>query len=291
MSDAPHTIPDHVAARVARLINEAEDMRQQAADDLKQIYADLRDELKGMGWLGSVVSAEVAALKGAIAEIRLDDEKKAKREEKGERVDDYVSLLSRARAREGQSYAEQKGRGVDAASTPPRAAETGELIERSSGDVFADLSVDPPGELTDNQEHETEVTTSRPEAAANSAADIDTPATGNDFADDVGATASSTYSHPHRTPARADMVEASTDKQAAGQSRPTLSNPQVPSPRPADSAGEAMPSSKAQASPATVSDLPISTTPSFAGRMTGEMPDMPASLDRRQPKARAWEDA
>ena len=101
MSETPHTIPDHVAARVSRLINEAEDMRQQAADDLKQIYADLREELRGMGWTGSVVSAEVSALKGAIAEIRLDDEKKAKREEKGERVLDYVSMLSRVHAREG----------------------------------------------------------------------------------------------------------------------------------------------------------------------------------------------
>ncbi|WP_242218028.1 hypothetical protein [Shinella zoogloeoides] len=94
-----------MAARVARLINEAEDMRQQAADDLKQIYADLREELRGLGWDGKHVSAEVAALKGAIGEMRLDEKAKEKREEKGERVDDYVSLLTRARAREGNSYA------------------------------------------------------------------------------------------------------------------------------------------------------------------------------------------
>lgn len=100
MSEEAHTIPDHVASRVARLINEAEDMRQQAADDLKQIYADLREELRGMGWTGSVVSTEVAALKGAIADMRMDDQAKSKREEKGERIDDYVSLLTRARARE-----------------------------------------------------------------------------------------------------------------------------------------------------------------------------------------------
>lgn len=77
MSDEAHTIPDHVASRVARLINEAEDMRQQAADDLKQIYADLREELRGMGWTGSVVSVEVAALKGAIADMRMDEQKVA----------------------------------------------------------------------------------------------------------------------------------------------------------------------------------------------------------------------
>lgn len=100
MSSETHTIPDHVASRVARLINEAEDMRQQAADDLKQIYADLREELRGMGWTGAVVSVEVAALKGAIADMRMDEQAKSKREEKGERIDDYVSLLTRARARE-----------------------------------------------------------------------------------------------------------------------------------------------------------------------------------------------
>ncbi|GMB80513.1 hypothetical protein NN6n1_12950 [Shinella zoogloeoides] len=100
-----HTIPDDMAARVARLINEAEDMRQQAADDLKQIYADLREELRGLGWDGKHISAEVAALKGAIGEMRLDEKAKEKREEKGERIDDYVSLLTRARAREGSRYA------------------------------------------------------------------------------------------------------------------------------------------------------------------------------------------
>lgn len=68
--------------------------------------------------------------------------------------------------------------------------------------------------------------------------------------DDVGATASSTNSHSHRTPARADMVEASTEKQAAGASRPTPSNSAAHSP--AERAGEAPSSS--QASPATDTD-------------------------------------
>lgn len=109
MSDS-HTIPDEIAARVSRLINAAEDMRQQATDDLKQIYADLRDDLKGLGWAGTTISSEVAAFKGAIVEMRLDDEKKSKRDEKSERIDDYVSMLSRARARESRSYADAKGR-------------------------------------------------------------------------------------------------------------------------------------------------------------------------------------
>ncbi|OCP36756.1 hypothetical protein [Ensifer sp. LC163] len=93
------TIPDEIAQRTARLINEAENMREQAADDLKTIYGDLREELKALGWVGQNVSKEVAALKGAIAEMRLDEEKKVKREEKGDRVDDYVSILSKSRAR------------------------------------------------------------------------------------------------------------------------------------------------------------------------------------------------
>lgn len=109
-----HFIPDELATRTARLINEAEDMRAQAVDDLKTIYGDLREELKALGWLGQNISKEVAAFKAAISEMRLDEEQKAKREEKGDRIDDYVALLSRSRAgarartREGNAYAEAK---------------------------------------------------------------------------------------------------------------------------------------------------------------------------------------
>ncbi|USJ24687.1 hypothetical protein [Ensifer adhaerens] len=116
MSAEGQTIPDEMAQRVARLINEAEDMRAQAVDDLKTIYGDLREELKSLGWIGQNISKEVAALKGAIAEIRLDDEKKAKRDEKGDRVDDYVSIISKARARapaRTRENIEQSGAGLD----------------------------------------------------------------------------------------------------------------------------------------------------------------------------------
>ncbi|KSV78974.1 hypothetical protein N182_18425 [Sinorhizobium sp. GL2] len=116
MSAEGQTIPDDMAQRVARLINEAEDMRAQAVDDLKTIYGDLREELKSLGWLGQNISKEVAALKGAIAETRLDDEKKAKRDEKGDRVDDYVSIISKARARapaRTRENIEQSGAGLD----------------------------------------------------------------------------------------------------------------------------------------------------------------------------------
>lgn len=99
MSDQVHTIPDDTAAHYERLITEAEKMRQAGADALKTAYADLRADLKQLGWSGVSISAEVAAFKGAIAEMALAEADKTKRDEKGERIDDYVSLLTRARAR------------------------------------------------------------------------------------------------------------------------------------------------------------------------------------------------
>lgn len=102
-----HTIPDDTAAHYARLISEAESMRQAGADALKAAYADLRADLKQLGWAGSSISVEVAAFKGAIAEMALDEKEKNKREEKSERVDDYVSLLTRARAR-GQRKTDER---------------------------------------------------------------------------------------------------------------------------------------------------------------------------------------
>jgi hypothetical protein len=123
-----HTIPDHIAANADRLINEAEDMRRQGADSLKQIYADLRDDLKEMGWSGSVISAEVAAFKSAIAELRMDEKAKTKREEKGERAGDYVSLLTRARAREARSSTASKPM-QKLHELPPHDETTGEVFE------------------------------------------------------------------------------------------------------------------------------------------------------------------
>lgn len=99
MSTDTHTIPDDTAAHYERLITEAEKMRQAGADALKAAYADLRADLKQLGWAAASISAEVAAFKGAIAEMALAEADKTKRDEKGERVDDYVSLLTRARAR------------------------------------------------------------------------------------------------------------------------------------------------------------------------------------------------
>lgn len=166
MTSDGHTIPEHIAERVARLVNAAEDMRQQAADDLKQIYADLREELRGMGWNGAAASAEIAGFKGAIVELRLDEQAKAKREAKGDRIDVYADMLrlagARARVREGRSYADAKlvetvvkgvrteiGRtaliaaidamlAVDETTDP----ETGEIIETQESDPANERSSD-----------------------------------------------------------------------------------------------------------------------------------------------------
>lgn len=65
-------------------------------------------------------------------------------------------------------------------------------------------------------------------------------------------------------------VEAATEKQAAGTSRPTHSNSQASPLKPADSAGEAPSSS--QASPATHSDDIDLTIPDFLRRTEGGYP-------------------
>lgn len=103
MSTETHTISDDTAANYERLITEAGKMRQSGADALKAAYADLRADLKQLGWPSASISAEVAAFKGAIAEMALAEADKTKRDVKGERVDDYVSLLTRARARRDRS--------------------------------------------------------------------------------------------------------------------------------------------------------------------------------------------
>lgn len=156
---ADHTIPDDIATSAYRLINAAEDMRQQATDDLKQIYADLREDLKGLGWAGSAISVEVAALKGAIVEMRLDDEKKSKRDEKSERIDGYVLRLSRARAREGRSYADAKGGFVTTPKASVSMASSDETVD------FVTTSFNPEtGEVIEDQP-ETETGSGRPAEA------------------------------------------------------------------------------------------------------------------------------
>ncbi len=149
-----------------------------------------------------------------------------------------------------------------------------EAYERATGTPIATHTHEefPPhdpetGELTDSQEHETEVTRSRPEAVANSAADIDTPATGNDFADDVGATASSTNSNGLAGPACAHDDEAANTKPApnANSSEPLRSDKAetLPSSREVSATNpDLRPRSQAAASPAS------DAAPSEAGATT-----------------------
>lgn len=138
MNDVPHTIPEHIAERVAKLVNAAEDMRQQAADDLKQIYADLREELRGMGWNGAAVSAEIAGFKGAIAELRLDEQAKAKREAKGDRIDVYADMLrlAGARARVREASGSSSGRTADFGSANGGSNPSPETINPETGEII-----------------------------------------------------------------------------------------------------------------------------------------------------------
>lgn len=94
---------------VARLINEAEDMKQAANDALKDTWADHRETLKSLGLSGKEISAEVAQFKAAIAENRLTATEADKRDQKAEGKDEYLAILTspRARARKGQSNTTQ----------------------------------------------------------------------------------------------------------------------------------------------------------------------------------------
>lgn len=157
---------------------------------------------------------DVKAVRAVVAKRKLDT---ADREERDAMFDLYWSALN----------------GEDRARAHAR-----EIIEEFDAET---------GEITDNQESEPCLG-----HATEHSAYVGTAPDENPTQDDVGATASSTYSHSHRTPARADMVEASTDKQAAGASRPTNSNSPDTLPVEADSAREAPSSS--QASPATDTD-------------------------------------
>lgn len=106
------TIPDDIVQSVGRLINEVEDQLAAAQDDKKQLYADLREQLKGLGWAGSTISAEIAGFKAAIAEQRRTGEQRAKIEGRDERAAHYLEILSAPRAR-ARGDSETEGYGND----------------------------------------------------------------------------------------------------------------------------------------------------------------------------------
>lgn len=211
---------------------------------IERIEADIKDlngdksevykELRGCGF-------DVKAVRAVVAKRKLDT---TDREERDAMFDLYWSALhgtgtedaTRVHVHEA-SYSEAKGRGD---------------LGKTEGHSY-----DPEtGEHTDNQLQP--VPTALTVGVASAAPD------------DVGATASSTNSNSHRTPARADMVEAATDKQAACLSRPTNSNSPDDLSAEANSAGEAPSSS--QASPATLSDDIDLTIPDFLRRTEGGYP-------------------
>ncbi|WP_313522591.1 hypothetical protein [Shinella sp.] len=179
MSTETHTIPDDMAAHYESLVTEAEKMRQAGADALKAAYADLRADLKQLGWAGASISAEVAAFKGAIAEMALAEADKTKRDEKGERIDDYVSLLTRARAR-GQ-------RKIDERFDPT----TGEFVDDNEA---SDGSPSVSSSLTTREAEESVVSNnSRPAALAVSGGEPSIPSP------DAGGEKMDGCSHPGRS--------------------------------------------------------------------------------------------
>lgn len=95
-------IPEDSVQELARLINEAEDMKDAANGALKDTWGDYREALKQLGLSGKEISAEVAQIKAAIAVLRLSQADKDRAETKAEGVDGYLAILTapRARARE-----------------------------------------------------------------------------------------------------------------------------------------------------------------------------------------------
>lgn len=93
----------------ARLVGEAEDMKEAANQALKDAWSDHREALKALGLTGKEISAEVAQFKAAITESRLTSVEVDKREQKAEGKEEYLAILTspRARAREAKKSTTQ----------------------------------------------------------------------------------------------------------------------------------------------------------------------------------------
>lgn len=249
-----------------------EEAKAEVSDDIKELMA----ELKAAGFTPK-------ALRESFRRVRNIGD--ADQQEHDAIVDLYVASLTRARPapahektlNNSRSYAEEKGSADTIGNSDP--ISISEIAEHEQPET-ATRRLDDLGSVQDG------LKMSSDGQPAEGLGNSDSQTLGEEKAC-VTAGETATHSHSHRPPAHADMVEASTDKQAAGTSRPAFSSSAAHSP--AERAGEA-PSSN-PTSPATLSDMPISTTPSFAGRVTGDMPDIPDFLRRTGPKAREWEDA
>lgn len=298
-------------------IERLEEEKRTIADDIKEVKA----EAKGCGFdVGTI---------NAILKLRKKDQ--AERDEEQAMLDLYMSALGMLPLfeRDGttvmelgrepaQSYSEAKGRG-DAGSSSGRTADFGSA---NAGSNPAPVASAETGEIADSQESDQPDEAVVPATAAVASDDVAAQ-------DDAGATASSINSNPQPTKGESDAKSAHDDSvyeklltigagpvsgaafaaaketgettecqpshgiqnAPAESAADTISatNSHSAAHSPAERAGEA-PSSN-PASPATLSDMPISTTPSFAGRVTGEFPDIPDFLRRTERKAREWEDA
>ena len=169
--------------RVLRLKEEQDAL----ADDIREVYA----EAKGEGFDKTAMGEVVAYLR------KIEKKGRDAVDERGAIFDLYLSTYEAS--------------GMDRATHTHAPASYSEAKGREPVQGMHEFDPEP------------EATTSRPEAVANSAADIDTPATENGFADDVGATASSTYSPEtatepphHLEPTRGDgAAMASSHKEGA----------------------------------------------------------------------------
>jgi hypothetical protein len=87
---------------IARLVHEAEDMKDAANQSLKDTWGDHRETLKSLGLTGAEIAAEVAQFKAALAAERMSEADKQKAMTKAEGIEGYLAVLDspRARARE-----------------------------------------------------------------------------------------------------------------------------------------------------------------------------------------------
>lgn len=92
-------IPEDTILRTSELANAVEDMREAAAQEAKDLWADFREELKALGLKGSEISAEVSQFKAAIADKRMNSEDRAKADAKSEGKDGYLAIINSPRAR------------------------------------------------------------------------------------------------------------------------------------------------------------------------------------------------
>lgn len=130
--------PD-LAIDLARRVGLIEDARDEANGDLKQAWADAREQFKVAGLSGAEIASEVAQLKGAIAETRLDDKAKQKRWTKAEGVDGYLEIITSPRAR-ARARVDRTNTARETLASTTTADPAGEADDASSADTLQEGS-------------------------------------------------------------------------------------------------------------------------------------------------------